>query len=417
MIIRLVVLLLLFGGSLMAGSLAIRTGHLIDPWKGTIAENQIILVSDGKITQVGADLPIPPADSVIDLTGSWVMPGLIDAHSHLTLGDEGAVSLESQYLKESSAFRAIKGLRNAEILLNAGFTSVRDLGNDAHYVASDLRRVIELGWYPGPTVVNSGKIITPFGGQSHGIPPEIGSFWQYEYVDADTPDEIRKAVRRNIFYGATVIKLAADNSAYVYSEDEIRAAVVEAHGAGLKVAVHAMTDKPARNAILAGADSIEHGFQLSDDVLHLMKEKGTFLVGTDFPLEHLQIVGTVGGIFPAPEVAGAAIVSRLTRAHRIGVKMAFGTDIFMDSPPKSRADLMFEYLGVWERAGIPAAKILKCMTTNAAELLGFEGTRGAIAPGQWADIIATPQNPLEDISALSNVDFVMKNGKVVRHRK
>lgn len=417
MIIRLVVLLLLSGGSLMAQSLAIRSGHLVDPARGTIAENQIILVSDGKITQVGSELPIPAAAAVIDLSGSWVMPGLIDAHTHLTLGDEGAVTLESQYLKESSAFRVVKGLRNAEVLLNAGFTSVRDLGNDANYVASDLRRVIEIGWYPGPTVVNSGKIITPFGGQSHGIPPEIGSFWRHEYADADTPDEVRKAVRENIFYGAKVIKLAADNSAYVYSEDEIRAAVAEAHGAGIRVAVHAMTDKPARNAILAGADSIEHGFQLSDDVLRLMKEKGTFLVGTDFPLDHLQIVGTVGGIFPEPEVAGAAIVSRLARAHQIGVKMAFGTDIFMDSPPKSRTDLMFEYLAVWEEAGIPAAKILKCMTTNAAELLGFEGVRGAIAPGQWADVIATPQNPLEDISALTSVHFVMRNGTVVRDRK
>jgi imidazolonepropionase-like amidohydrolase len=390
---------------------AIRAGRLIDPATGAVAQNHIILISAGRIIGVGGNIDASGADRIIDLSTSWVVPGLMDAHVHLTLNQAPQMMLEAAYLTESTALRALRGLRNAQFVLEAGFTTVKDIGNSAEYAARDLRRAIEMEWYAGPTILDAGKIIAPFGGQSHGIPPEQLEFWQYEYIDADTPDEIRKAVRRNIYYGANTIKLVSDNSVYYYTEEEIRAAVTEAHNAGLSMAVHVMGGDAARNVIPGGADAIELGFGLSDELLTLMKEHGTVLVGTDFPGNHLAAMG-----FPGAVETGDLIVDRLARAHRLGVKMAFGTDVVMNLPGMNRGEMGLDYLRVWERAGIPAADILKAMTTNAAELFQIQHERGAIAVGQWADLVATPENPLEDIQALQNVHFVMKNGQVVKHQ-
>ncbi len=374
----LALLLLVFCGTLSAQTVAIRAGNLVDPATGSVAKNQIILVRGGKIVDVGPGVQLPPGAEVVDLSNAWVMPGLMDAHTHLTLGGPMLDQLEAAYLRETSGMRLLRGIRNARIVLEAGFT---------------------------------------FGGQSHSIPPEIGPFWQFEYLDADTPDEVRKAVRRNIYYGANAIKLVADNSVFHYSVEEIRAAVSEAHAAGLTVAVHVYGGEAARNVILGGADSVEHGFTLNDDLLRLMKEKGTVLVGTDFPLEHLVAMGTLGGLIPDPKALGEQILDRLRRAHRIGVKMAFGSDTVLDMPGRTRADMMLDYLDVWLAAGVPPADILKAMTTNAAELFRMTGSRGAIAAGEAADIIATPENPLEDIKTLRHVHFVMKDGRVIKRPK
>jgi len=417
MLARLLTFLLLFSAPALAQTTAIRAGNLVDPATGTVTKNQIILVKGKKIIAVGPGLQIPADAEVMDLSNAWVLPGLMDAHTHMTLGGPQLELLESVYLKETTGMRLLRGLRNAKTVLEAGFTAIKDIGNAANYADTDMRRAIELGWFPGPTILNTGKIIAPFGGQSHEIPAEIGPFWQFEYIDADTPDEVRKAVRRNIYYGANAIKLVADNSAYHYSVEEIRAAVEEAHAAGLTVAVHVYGGEAARNVILGGADSVEHGFDLSDDLLRLMKEKGTVLVGTDFPLEHLLAMGTLSGLIPDPKALSEQIIDRLRRAHRIGAKLVFGTDTVIDLPGKTRGEMMLDYLDVWRAAGIPSAEILKAMTTNAAELFHMKGTRGAIAVGQFADIIATPRNPLEDIHALRKVHFVMKNGRVFTRPK
>jgi len=167
-----------------AETTVIRAGNLIDPAAGIIARNQIILVKDGKIAEVGTKAAIPAGAEVIDLSSAWVMPGLIDAHTHLTFNMNG-LNIEAVYLTESTAMRAFRGLRNAKDVLRAGFTTIRDVGNDANYAAVDLRDAINKGWFTGPTVLTSGKIITPFGGQSRRIPPEQGLFWLYEYIDAD----------------------------------------------------------------------------------------------------------------------------------------------------------------------------------------------------------------------------------------
>jgi len=398
-----------------AQRIAIRAGHVVDPATGTSAENQIILIEDRIITAVGANLDISSVDQVIDLSDSWVMPGLMDAHVHLTANfphDIGSgVSMASFYLTESNAYRVLRGVNNARDVLHVGFTTVKDVGNDGNYVAIDLRHAIANGWVEGPTVVATGKIIAAFGGQSSGISPDQSHVWEFEYIDADTPDEIRKAVRQNIYYGADAIKLVADNSAFYYTEPEIRAAVEEADRAGLTVAVHVLGGEPARNVIMGGAHSVEHGFYLDDELLRLMQQRGTFLVGTDFPLTHLQAMGMY---FDDAAEISRAIIDRLRRAHEIGVKMAFGTDDVVDLPGRNRGDMALDFLTVWEEAGIPAPKILKCMTTNTAELFRIQHERGAIAAGQFADIVATRGNPLEDIQQLRAIHFVMKEGRVIR---
>jgi len=395
--------------------IAIRAGVLVDPSTSSTKRDQTILIENGTIRAIGSAVEIPAGAQRIDLSREWVVPGLMDAHTHLTLTEiTGDAPFESFYLSESTAYRALRGMHNAQILLQRGFTVVRDVGNDGDYAMIDVRHAIEKGLFAGPTVIGSGKIIAPFGGQSHAIPSERGPFWQYEYLDADTPDEVRKAVRRNIYYGAGVIKLVSDNNPYHASEEELRAAVDEAHKAGLPVAIHVYGGAAAQAAIDAGVDSIEHGFFLTDMQLNQMKSKGTFLVGTDFPRAHLDIIGTSGGIFPPPDVLAPKIIDRLKRAHRIGVRMAFGTDTVCDMPGRTRADLMLDYLDVWRAAGVAPMDILRAMTSEAAELLRVQKERGRLAPDMAADIVAMPADPIQDIGALRNIDFVMKNGKLVR---
>ncbi len=408
-------LLLLLTSPSFAQVVAIRAGTVVDPAHGGSAKDQVILVENGKIKAIGAGVAIPAGAEVIDLSHEWVSPGLIDAHSHMTLTEiAGGAPFESFYLNQSSTLRGLRGLHNAASVLQAGFTTLRDVGNSAEWAMSDVRRAIDSGWFDGPTIIDSGKIIAPFGGQSRDIPPRQGPFWQFEYIDADSPAEIRKAVRTNIYYGAGVIKLVADNNPYHYSIEELRAAVDEAHRAGIPVAVHVYAGDALENAIEAGVDSIEHGFDLTDAQLKRMKDKGIFLVGTDFPRAHLDIVGTSGGILPEPAVLAPKIIDRLTRAHRIGVRMAFGTDTVIDMPGRTRADLMFDYLAVWRVAGVPPIEILRAMTSNAAELLRVNKQRGSIGAGLSADLVAMPADPLNDIENLRKIDFVMKNGKIVR---
>ena len=392
-----------------AQTVAIRAGNLIDPANGTVTKNQIILVKNKKIVEVGPNVAIPKESEIIDLSNEWVMPGIMDAHTHVTQSVKYFRELDHNYLVEPTSLRALRGLYTSQILLNAGITTVRDVGNDANFAAVDLRKAIDAGWFVGPTVQTAGKIIAPYGGQSSGIPPELGPFWRFEYYDADSPEEVRKAVRENIFYGADLIKLVADNSDYHYSLEEIRAAVDEAHHAGRPVAVHVLGGEAADNVIAGGVDSIEHGFFLSDEQLRRMKEKGIFLSSTDFPSVHFA-----AGEFANAEKIGAAIIDRLQRAYKVGVKLAFSTDIVTDYKDENRAQMTWDYLAVWRAAGVPNAEILKSMTTNDAELLRIQKERGAIAAGLYADIIAMPSSPLDDIESLRKVDFVMKNGAVVR---
>lgn len=275
---------------------------------------------------------------------------------------------------------------------------MRDVGNAGNYADTALRRAIVAGMVPGPTIVNAGRIIAPYGGQFH-LQPEKRDLAEPEYAFADTRDELVKAIRENIHYGATVIKIVVDDQRYIYSVDDIKFIVAEAARAGLKVAAHAWTGPGAHNAALAGVASIEHGPEMTDADLTLTRDNHVTLVGTDF----LAI--------------GAGNhdqwIDRLRRAHRLGVTMAYGTDV-IEGVGSERARLTLTGIDPWGEAQVPAKVLLQALTANAARLLGVEDRRGFIRAGQAADLIAVPANPLVEIQALKRVAFVMKDGVVVK---
>jgi imidazolonepropionase-like amidohydrolase len=388
--------------------IAIKAGKLVDPEKGTTAANQIIVVRGQKIDAVGANVPVPADAQIIDLSKSTILPGLFDAHTHLCMTVKKQRDAGNYYittLLDPTPYRAIEGVANARDMLAAGFTTIRDVGNAGNYADTALRVAIERGLVPGPTMLNAGRIIAPYGGQFH-LQPEKKDLATPEYIFADTRDEMVKAIRENIHYGATVIKIVVDDQKYIYSVDDIRFMVEETHRAGLKLAAHCWTQAGAHNAAEAGVDSIEHGQMMTNDDLQLAKKNHVVLVGTDFT----EIAARETGF---PELH-KVFVDRLKRAYQIGVTMAFGTDVINIVPGETRGTQASEYVNSWAEAGVPTKDTLQAMTINAARLLGVDRERGAIRPGLAADIIAMPGNPLENIQAVRKVSFVMKDGTVFK---
>jgi imidazolonepropionase-like amidohydrolase len=414
---RLVVALgIWFGVSANASPIqVVRAGWLVDPAAGTATPNQSLLIENGHIKAVGERLDVPAGAEVIDLSARYVSPGLIDVHTHLCLtvktqGGHGLNellrSLLSATLLETNGRRALMGVVNAKEMLAAGFTTVRDVGNAGNYADTDLRRSIEEGWIPGPTVINAGRIIAPLGGQYHHLQPERPDLGEPEYLYADTPDEMRLAVRKNVLFGAKVIKIVVDDQPYLYSVDDVRTLVAEAARAGLKVAAHCGTDAGARIAAEGGVASVEHAYDATTETLELMKKRGVFLVGTDFTRTAAHEMG-MDDYHPR-------VVARLKRARAVGVPIAFGTDVIFPMAGETRGTLSIGFVESYQEAGFPAPAILRTMTTDAARLLGMEKDRGNLRPGAWADLVATEGNPLVDASALRKVSFVMKGGAVFR---
>jgi imidazolonepropionase-like amidohydrolase len=404
--------------------IAIKAGRLILPDRAEVLKDQIILVEDGLIKAVGPGLTPPPGAAIVDLSSSFVAPGLMDAHVHLTMNSPyRRPALTELYLTESDSYRAIRGAQEQFCVSRAGFTTVKEIGNDGDYISAGLVRAVREGLIAGPEIVYVGKIIAPYGGQSAGVTPRYEGFWSREFIDADSPEEVRKAVRKNIYFGARAIKLVADKESPFpglskhpkdpfFTLEEIRAAVSEAGRVGAKVTVHAMGGEAARNAVLGGAAAIEHGFDLDDELLKLMVKNNVYLVGTDQSYANWYSYG----LDEATSRRQAAwVADRLRRADALNVRMAYGTDIVVDLEGKDRVASGLEVLESWKSAGVPPMRTLAAMTVNAATLLGIERERGSIRPGLKADIVAFSASPLDDITNVKSVHFVMKEGSIVRN--
>lgn len=396
--------------ALAAQATAIRAGHVVDPATGSTATDQIILVEDGRIAAVGADVTIPRGANVIDLSDATVFPGLFDAHTHLCWNVRPDRDNSDYYvttLRDPNSVRAIDGVVNARAMLEAGFTSVRDIGNEGNYACTSVRQAIDEGRVPGPHMINAGRIIAPYGGQFH-LQPDKPGLGEPEYSYADTRDEMRKAIRENIHYGAGVIKIVVDDQDYIYSPEDIAFMKEEAVAAGRKLAAHAWTAAGAHNAAVAGVHSIEHLWDIRDEDIELAKTNGVIAVFTPFPDVEAAVLG--GGEDHDHQIG------RIAAALRVGIPMAFGSDAISGLPGFDRGSLALARIDMLLEAGMTPEALLRSMTTTAAELLGVSEERGAIRPGLSADLVATRVSPLDDPQALKSIEFVMKAGEVVKRR-
>jgi len=392
---------------------AIRAGKVVDPASGTVATNQIILIEGTNIKAVGADLKIPKGSTVIDLSRQTVMPGMMDAHSHLCMNVQFKRDAGRYYyttLNDSNAKRAIQGAVNARSMLEYGFTAVRDVGNEGNYACVDVVRMINSGEIDGPFFITAGRIIAPYGGQFH-LQPDKQNLAEPEYFFADTRDEIKKAIRQNIHYGAMVIKLVIDDQDYIYSVDDIKYAIDETHRAGLKLAAHAWSAEGALNAAKAGVDSIEHAVAITDEALLIAKQSNVSIVPTPFTENEALLRGTPGG---NRESNQRMFIDPVQRAYKAGVTLVWGPDVTYNTREFPRGRVSIDTVDEWKQTGIPALAILQALTTNPAKLLGIEKTQGSLKAGMRANIIAVKDNPLEKIETVKDVVFVMRNGKVYK---
>lgn len=400
----------------------IRAARMFDGRSDTTIANAIVIVEGSKIRDIGTGLAVPAGAAVVDLGDSTLLPGFIDSHMHLTdeAGDDYVYDFFNG-LRRTVAENALRAGGFARKLLEAGFTTVRNVGaSDDEDVG--LRNAIAKGYVPGPRMLVSRYPLGATGGHCDqtGFPPNtFGPEWGPEKGKLSGPAEARQAVRLQVKYGADVIKMCVSGGVLSLGDDvavpqmtdeEIAAAVDEAHRLGRKTAAHAHGDLAARAAVKAGIDSIEHGSFMTDETLALMKARGTYLVPTLLIGEWITRPETK---LP-PNVAAkakAAISARsdmFRRAVKAGVKIAFGTDAALSYGIQAREFALETDLGM-----TPAAA-LRSAGPAAADLLGLSTQIGTLEKGKEADIVAVPGDPLKDIRSTEKVLFVMKAGKTVR---
>ncbi|HEV2022166.1 MAG TPA: amidohydrolase family protein [Terriglobales bacterium] len=404
----------------------IKAGRLFDGTGDAVREKMVIVVADERIQSVGtaADTPIPAGATVVDLSLATVLPGLIDCHTHL---GARADRYDPIYDFKDTPFQsAFAGVLNARTTLEAGFTTVRDVGS-APFLAVDLRNSINEGFIPGPRIVASGPGISITGGHgdlnNYSPQTRVSMFpEERDYGIADGVDQIRHVVRAQLKYGVDVVKILASGGvlskgdspgAPQYTVEELKAAADEAHMAGRKIAAHAHGTQAIKNAITAGIDSIEHASLIDDEGIRMAKEHGTYLV-MDIYNDDYILGKALDFHIPAEFIEKEKGIGRLQRenfakAVRAGAKMAFGTDAGV-YPHGDNAKQFFYMV----KYGMTPAQAIRAATSDAADLLGRAKDVGSIAPGKYADVIAVAADPLADVRALENVGFVMKGGVVYK---
>ena len=398
---------------------AVHTGHVLEVKSGKTLADQVLVIEDGKIVSSGpAKEARIPADALrIELPNATVLPGLIDAHTHLTFDPKFGY----EQLAISVPRETLTGAKNARVTLLAGFTTVRNVGARAFSDVA-LRDAINAGDVPGPRMLVSGPALGITGGHcdDNMLPFE---FHATEDGVADGISAVQHKVRENIKYGSDLIKVCAtggvlslgDNPQHSqYTLEEMKAIVADAHRLGRKVAAHAHGAEGIRWAAEAGVDSIEHGSYIDDAAIATMKEHGTYLVPTLY-LGDWMIDNAALTHLPPPLLAKAREVipaARQNVAHAFanGVKLAFGTDAAVYPH-----GLNAHEFAVMVKLGLTPLQAIQAATVNAADLLGWRGKVGTLEAGAWADIVAVDGDPLKDVTTLERVKFVMKGGEVVKN--
>jgi imidazolonepropionase-like amidohydrolase len=421
----LAILLGLAGATTASGAdspvLAVRAARLLDVKTGRYVEKPVVVVAGDRIERVGAD--VPAGARVIDLGDRTLLPGLADVHTHILLqGDATSAEYEEQILKEYPAHRVARAVRALKIALEHGFTTMRDLETEgAFYGDVALRDAVNEGVIPGPRLFVVGPALSTTG--SYPI-LRFRPDWTFPtgVQVCDGADGCRKAVREQISYGVNWIKIYANTGGlrttpdgYIdsppnWTKEEIEAVVSEAHAHRIKVAAHATSDTGVRIAVEAGVDSIEHGQSIRPEIAREMARKGIFLCPTL----------TVGAYVAEPRAkAGSPIWAEMPKiqrrsienARKAGVRIVFGTDAGGFPWTEINQAREFEYE---LRMGMSPIDAIRSATTAAADLLGLAGQIGVVEAGAWADLVAVAGDPLQDVSVLQKIDWVMKGGEVVR---
>jgi imidazolonepropionase-like amidohydrolase len=400
------------------GRILIRAGHVLDVHSGKETADQTIVVAGGIITAITATSATvkQPLDQEIDLPGMTVLPGLIDVHTHLT----GEPNFDPYHrLSTSVAKSALIGAANAKITLEAGFTTVRNVGAEG-YADVDLRDAIEEGLVAGPHMQVSGPALGITGGHCDENLLPISFRTQGEGV-ADGVDAVQHKVRETVKYGADLIKICAtggvlskgdDPQASQYTQEELRAIVADAHRLGRKVAAHAHGAQGILWATQAGVDSIEHGSYMNDEDIAAMKAHGTYFVPTAYLVDWMQQSGKLPAIYEQKMKDVSAVAkANAKKAIAAHVKIALGTDAAV-YPHGLNAHELAVYV---EQFGMSSLAAIQTGTINAADLMGWTDKTGSLDAGKWADIIAVRGDPLQDVKLLQHVSFVMKSGRVFKN--
>jgi imidazolonepropionase-like amidohydrolase len=421
-----VAILLLLRGRLSAredaaGRVALRAARLLDVAAGRYVEHPVVVVRGDRIESVGTE--VPAGVRVLDLGARVLLPGLIDAHTHILIqGDATQAEYDEQILQEYPAHRVARAVRALRIALGHGFTTMRDVETEgAGYDDVALRDAVAEGVIPGPRLQVAGPALSTTGTYPvmHFRPD-----WKFPtgVMVCDGADGCRKAVREQRSYGTDWVKIYANTGptrltadGYVetrpnWTKEEIEAVVSEAHARGAKVAAHATSDSGTRLAVQAGVDSIEHGDSIRPEMAQEMARKGIFLSPTLTVLYYFDELArkeTPGFVDEIPKIAAKS----LDNCRKAGVKIAFGTDA--GGFPWTEVNQAKEF-GHEVRLGMTPLEAIRTATANAAELLGMTGRTGVVAKGAYADVVAVSGDPLRDVTVLEKVEFVMKGGEVIK---